>query len=59
MQYSAIDIIVEPSGRHVFLEANPAGECYWLEFNSPYYAFTDALIDVMLGAPGARRVFPR
>lgn len=59
MQYSAIDMIVEPSGRHVFLEANPAGECYWLECNSPNYPLTDALVDVMLDVPGARRVFPR
>ncbi len=55
MQYSAIDVIVEPGGRHVFLEANPAGECYWLECNSPHFPFTAALADVLLGEPGARR----
>lgn len=59
MQYSAIDMIVEPSGRHVFLEANPAGECYWLEFNSPHFPFTSALVDVLLDVPGARRVAGR
>ncbi|MCU0659807.1 MAG: MvdD family ATP-grasp ribosomal peptide maturase [Polyangiaceae bacterium] len=58
MQYSAIDIIVDPDGRHVFLEANPAGECYWLEFNSPHFPMTSTLVDVLLGEPGARRVFP-
>jgi len=55
MQYSAIDMIVEPDGRHVFLEANPAGECFWLEFNSPKFPFSEALADVLLDAPGARR----
>jgi len=55
MQYSAIDIIVEPDGRHVFLEANPAGECFWLEFNSPNFPLSVALTDVLLDEPGARR----
>jgi glutathione synthase/RimK-type ligase-like ATP-grasp enzyme len=56
MQYSAIDIIVEPDGRHVFLEANPAGECYWLEHNSPNHPLSEALADVLLDVPGARRM---
>lgn len=55
MQYSAIDIIVEPDGRHVFLEANPAGECFWLEYNSPHFPLAAALADVLLDVPGARR----
>ena len=55
MQYSAIDLIVEPSGRHVFLEANPAGECFWLQYNSPHFPLAKALADVLLDAPGARR----
>lgn len=55
MQYSAIDIIVEPDGRHVFLEANPAGECFWLEYNSPNFPLSVALADVLLDEPGARR----
>lgn len=56
MQYSAIDIIVEPDGRHVFLEANPAGECWWLEHNSPNFPLAQALADVLLDEPGARRM---
>lgn len=55
MQYSAIDLIVEPSGRHVFLEANPAGECFWLQYNSPNFPLAAALADVLVDAPGARR----
>jgi glutathione synthase/RimK-type ligase-like ATP-grasp enzyme len=57
MQYSAIDMIVEPDGRHVFLEANPAGECFWLEYNSPNFPLSQALADVLLDEPGARRQF--
>lgn len=55
MQYSAIDLIVEPNGRYVFLEANPAGECFWLQYNSPHFPLATALADVLLDAPGARR----
>ncbi len=55
MQYSAIDIIVEPDGRHVFLEANPAGECFWLEHHAPHFPFVAAIADVLTDAPGARR----
>ena len=31
LNYGAIDIIVTPDGRHVFLEVNPVGEFFWLE----------------------------
>ncbi len=31
LHYGAIDIIVTPSGRYVFLEVNPVGEFFWLE----------------------------
>lgn len=55
MQYSAIDMLVEPSGRHLFLEANPAGEFYWLEDNEPRFPLVDTLADVLTDQPGARR----
>jgi len=55
MQYSAIDMLVEPDGRHVFLEANPAGECFWLEQHAPHFPLTEAIADVLTGAVGARR----
>lgn len=58
LQYSAIDVIVEPDGRHVFLEANPAGECFWMQYNAPHFPFSDALADVLTDAPGARRRLP-
>jgi MvdD family ATP-grasp ribosomal peptide maturase len=31
LHYGAIDVIVTPSGRYVFLEVNPVGEFFWLE----------------------------
>lgn len=31
LNYGAIDIILTPDGRHVFLEVNPVGEFFWLE----------------------------
>jgi MvdD family ATP-grasp ribosomal peptide maturase len=31
LHYGAIDIIVTPDNRHVFLEVNPVGEFFWLE----------------------------
>ncbi|MBH8556149.1 MvdD family ATP-grasp ribosomal peptide maturase [Nostocaceae cyanobacterium CENA357] len=31
MNYGAIDIILTPDGRYVFLEVNPVGEFFWLE----------------------------
>lgn len=57
LQYSAIDVIVDPEGRHIFLEANPAGECFWMQYNAPNFPLSSALADVLLDEPGARRVF--
>ena len=54
LNYGAIDIIVTPDGRHVFLEVNPAGEFFWLE----RYAglpVSDALADILLGRSIRRR----
>jgi glutathione synthase/RimK-type ligase-like ATP-grasp enzyme len=54
LNYGAIDIIVTPEGRHVFLEINPAGEFFWLE----RYAglpISDAIADVLLERSLPRR----
>jgi MvdD family ATP-grasp ribosomal peptide maturase len=48
LNYGAIDIIVTPDGRHVFLEINPVGEFFWLE-RSPGLPIADAIADVLLG----------
>jgi MvdD family ATP-grasp ribosomal peptide maturase len=48
LNYGAIDFIVTPDGRHVFLEINPAGEFFWLE-RRPGLPVSDAIADVLLG----------
>jgi len=48
LNYGAIDIILTPDGRHVFLELNPCGEFFWLE-RSPGLPISDAIADVLLG----------
>jgi len=48
LNYGAIDIILTPDGRHVFLELNPCGEFFWLE-RTPGLPISDAIADVLLG----------
>jgi glutathione synthase/RimK-type ligase-like ATP-grasp enzyme len=48
LNYGAIDIIVTPDGRHVFLEVNPVGEFFWLEIYSPHYPISQAIAEVLL-----------
>jgi MvdD family ATP-grasp ribosomal peptide maturase len=55
LNYGAIDIIVTPDGRHVFLEINPVGEFFWLE-RRPGLPVSDAIADVLLGL-ARRRLF--
>ena len=48
LNYGAIDIIVTPDGRHVFLEVNPVGEFFWLEIYPPHYQISQAIAEVLL-----------
>ncbi|BCL33970.1 MvdD family ATP-grasp ribosomal peptide maturase [Nostoc sp. MS1] len=48
LNYGAIDIIVTPDGRHVFLEVNPVGEFFWMEIYSPHYPISQAIAEVLL-----------
>ena len=48
LNYGAVDLIVTPDGRHVFLEVNPVGEFFWLE-RHPGLPVSDAIADVLLG----------
>jgi MvdD family ATP-grasp ribosomal peptide maturase len=57
LNYGAIDIIVTPDGRHVFLEINPVGEFFWLE-RCPGLPISDAIADVLLGLAHRRRAAP-
>jgi MvdD family ATP-grasp ribosomal peptide maturase len=48
LNYGAIDIIVTPDGRHVFLEINPVGEFFWLECCPPNFPISQAIADLLL-----------
>ena len=48
LSYGAIDIILTPDGRHVFLEVNPAGEFFWLELYSPHFPISEAIAEILL-----------
>ena len=54
LNYGAIDIILTPDERHVFLELNPCGEFFWLE-RSPGLPISDAIADVLLGRSTRRQ----
>jgi MvdD family ATP-grasp ribosomal peptide maturase len=47
LHYGAIDVILTPDGRHVFLELNPCGEFFWLE-RSPGLPISEAIADHLL-----------
>lgn len=55
LNYGAIDIILTPDDRHVFLELNPCGEFFWLE-RSPGLPISDAIADLLLGHGPRRQV---
>ncbi len=48
LNYGAIDIILTPDGRHVFLEINPVGEFFWLECYPPHFPISKAIADLLL-----------
>ncbi len=48
LNYGAIDIIVTPDGRHVFLEVNPVGEFFWMELFSPNFPISQAIAEVLI-----------
>lgn len=47
LNYGAMDFILTPDGRYVFLEVNPAGEFMWLQ-KHPGLPIAEALADVLL-----------
>jgi MvdD family ATP-grasp ribosomal peptide maturase len=47
LNYGAIDIILTPDDRHVFLEVNPVGEFFWLE-RCPGLPISQALAHLLL-----------
>ena len=55
LNYGAIDIIVTPDERYIFLEINPVGEFFWLE-RCPGLPIADAIADVLLDRSPRRPV---
>jgi len=53
LNYGAIDVILTPDNRHVFLELNPSGEFFWLE-RSPGLPISEAIAGVLLGHASRR-----
>lgn len=49
LNYGAIDLILTPDDRYIFLEINPGGEFFWLQLNQPHFPLSDAIADVLLG----------
>ena len=47
LNYGAIDIILTPDNRHVFIELNPCGEFFWLE-QTPGLPISDAIAGLLL-----------
>ena len=54
LNYGAIDIILTPDNRHVFLELNPSGEFFWLE-QTPGLPISDAIADVLIAQSRRRQ----
>ncbi|HEX6201836.1 MAG TPA: MvdD family ATP-grasp ribosomal peptide maturase [Thermoanaerobaculia bacterium] len=54
LEYGALDVILTPEGRYVFLEVNPSGEYFWLE-ETPGFPISRAIAEVLVD-PAARRV---
>jgi hypothetical protein len=50
LAYGTIDLVLTPSGEHVFLEINPAGEYGWIE-NATRLPISEAIADALQGAP--------
>ena len=50
LNYGALDMIVTPDGRYVFLEVNPQGQCQWIE-ELTGLPINEALCDLLAGEP--------
>ncbi|XWK88460.1 MAG: MvdD family ATP-grasp ribosomal peptide maturase [Phormidium sp.] len=48
LNYGAIDIIVTPDERHIFLEINPVGEFFWMETFSPNFPISEAIAEILV-----------
>lgn len=58
MNYGAIDVIVTPEGRHVFLETNPVGQFGWIE-QAVGYPIASTIAGLLTGRLPRRVDLPR
>ncbi len=50
LNYGAIDMIVTPDQRYIFLEINPVGEFFWLELYSPHFPISQAIAEILVNS---------
>ncbi|MFN0243307.1 MAG: MvdC/MvdD family ATP grasp protein [Planctomycetota bacterium] len=54
LHYGAIDMILTPDGRYVFLELNPQGEFSWLEETGPRFPISRSIAALLANGACAR-----
>src|SRR5262249_46875973 len=58
LRYGAIDLVLTPDGRYVFLEINPNGQFLWIE-EATGLPISDAVCNVLMaGGPASPEVTP-
>jgi glutathione synthase/RimK-type ligase-like ATP-grasp enzyme len=53
LAYGAIDLVLTPEGRYVFLEINPAGQYLWIEEETGL-PISEAICDWLVAAEESR-----
>jgi hypothetical protein len=53
--YGAIDLVLTPDGRYVFLEINPNGQYLWIE-DATELPITDAICDLLMSGVPANKI---
>ncbi len=48
LNYSAMDLILTPEGEYVFLENNPAGQCFFIQDQIPEFKMVEAVAACLL-----------
>lgn len=48
LNYSAMDLILTPEGEYVFLENNPAGQCFFIQDLIPEFKMVEAVAAYLL-----------
>ncbi|MFI0544910.1 MvdC/MvdD family ATP grasp protein [Streptomyces sp. WSLK1-3] len=56
LRYGAIDLVLTPDGRYVFLEINPSGQWLWIE-DATGMPISEAVCDLLLSTAGGASAF--